>query len=80
MKRRGGGRGLISVKDCVDKDMKSLWTYVQESEEKVIIAVRKDEILVEGRKTKTVQCERQEKCRSKNLHGKYFKETDKGTF
>ena len=40
--RKDGGRGLISVEDCVNQAKMSLECYVQTSEEELLKAVRRD--------------------------------------
>ena len=42
--RKGGGRGLISIEDCVDLAIKGLEVYVHESEERLIQATRGDKM------------------------------------
>ena len=68
MPRKEGGRGLISVEDCVNQAKISLECYVQTSEEELLKAVRRDgdediEIAASfkaRRRTKNIQ-ERKEK-------------------
>ena len=42
--RKEGGRGLISIEDCVELAIRSLKVYVQGSEERLIQAGRRDKI------------------------------------
>ena len=42
--RRKGGRGLISIEDCVELGIKGLEVYVHGSEERLIQASRGDKI------------------------------------
>lgn len=73
MKGRCGGGSLINVKDCVDIETNSLWAYSQDNEEKLLIPVKKEEILMEGRKTETVLCKGQEKYEINDVHGRYLR-------
>ena len=41
---RKGGRGLISIEDCVELAIRGLEVYVHESEERLIQAARRDKI------------------------------------
>ena len=42
--RKEGGRGLISIEDCVELAIRSLEMYVHGSEERLIQAARRDKI------------------------------------
>ena len=42
--RKEGGRSLISVEDCVNQAGILLETYVQSSDEKILIAVRRKRV------------------------------------
>ena len=76
MKRADGGRGLSSVQDCVDIETNSLHQYIQGSTEKLIIAVREQDILNEGREKEAVLGGREEKYREKALHGQFIQNTE----
>ena len=43
--RKEGGRGLISIEDCVELAIRGLEVYVHESEERLIQAARGDKIV-----------------------------------
>ena len=42
--RKEGGRGLISIEDCVELAIRGLEVYVHGSEERLIQAARRDKI------------------------------------
>ena len=75
--RKEGGRGLISIKDCVVLAIRGLEVYVHGSEERLVQAARGDKIdgleaasvLRDQRKT------RLEDWEEKVLHGQYLKQT-----
>ena len=73
VKRSKSGRGLISVEDCVNIEIK---TYIAESDEYLLVAVKNEQLLGEGKERATIQLERQERYRNKSLHGSSFKATD----
>ena len=76
--RKEGGRGLISIEDCVELAMTGLEVYVDGSEERLIQAARGDKIdalevasaLKRPRKEK-----RLEDWEKKVLHGQYLRQT-----
>ena len=78
--RKEGGRGLISIEDCVELAIRRLEMYVHGSEEILIQAVRGDKIdgleavsvLKRSKKEK-----RLEDWEEKVLHGKYLRQTKK---
>ena len=76
IKRANGGRGLISVEDCVRQEEGSLVCYAKRSKEWMLKAVAST---MESREDgpvykKRVQVERQKRLGEKNLHGKVLKE------
>ena len=76
--RKEGGRGLISIEDCVELAKRGLEVYVHGSEERLIQAARRDKIdgledanvLKRSRKKK-----RLEGWEEKFLHGQYLRQT-----
>ena len=46
-KRSEGGRGMISIEECVNAGTNSLNRYREGCQEKMLIAVRKEEVLKE---------------------------------
>ena len=76
VKRSKGNRGLISVEDCVNIEVNSLRKHVAESDEYLLVAVKNEKLLGEGKEKATIQLERQERYRNKSLHGRFFKATD----
>ena len=70
--RKEGGRGLISIEDCVELAIRGLEVYVHESEERLIQAARGDK--VDGLEAASVlkrskKDKRLEDCEEKVLHG-----------
>ena len=75
MPRKEGGRGLISIEDCVELAIRGLEVYVHESEERLIQAARGEKI--DGLKTASVlkrskKEKRLEDWEENVLHGRYF--------
>ena len=76
--RKEGGRGLISIEDCVELAIRGLEVYVHESEERLIQAARGDRI--DGLEAASV-LERSKKEKrledwvEKVLPGQYFRQT-----
>ena len=78
MKRQVGGRGLISVEECVKAEVLGLNEYVAGSEEWMLKVV--ESRLGAGAEPKfefkkRMAEERKDRLTGKNLHGKFFKET-----
>ena len=74
--RKEGGRGLISIKDCVELAIRGLEVYVRGSEERLIQAARGDKI--DGLETASVlkrskKEKRLEDLENKVLHGQYLR-------
>ena len=76
--RKEGGRGLISIEDCVELAIRGLEVYVHGSEERLIQAARGDKIdgleaasvLKRSKKEKKL-----EDWEEKVLHGQYLRQT-----
>ena len=75
-KRNEGGKGLISIEDCVRCEEANLSQYVKNSEEWLLKEVGEMELVssVETAEDykKRVDRERKESLKSKPLHGKFF--------
>ena len=71
MKRNDGGRGLISVTDCVKEEELGLFEYVKASDEWMMKVVAKELTVGETKKEykKRVEKERKESFSDKRLHG-----------
>jgi hypothetical protein len=78
MKRKVGGRGLISVEDCVRVEEAGLREYVMGSDEWMLKVVANG--MVPGELKEDYQQrlakERADATRAKTIHGKFFNETD----
>ena len=79
LKRKDGGRGLISVTDCVRMEEENLVKYVAMSEEWMLMKVKEHKVVVgevpeDGSPTykKRMEAERWEKLRDKPLHGRFI--------
>ena len=75
---RKGGRGLISIEDCVELAIRGLEVYVHGSEERLIQAARGDKI--DGLEAASVSKgskkeKRLEDWEEKVLHGQYLRQT-----
>ena len=75
-KRREGGRGLISVQNCVEVESGSLFAYASSSRENLLKAVIDEGILKRADEKitmKYVQQERQASNHQKPMHGQFAK-------
>lgn len=81
MKRKRGGRGLISVEECVNSEKRNLKEYVANSKEELLKHVAKvrgvEKEKVEGKEEfkNRVQKEREEAIAQMPLHGQFERET-----
>ena len=76
--RKEGGRGLMSIKDCVDLAIRGLEVYVHGCEERLIQAARGDKIdgLEAASVLKRSKTEKRlEDWEEKVLHSQYFRQT-----
>ena len=76
--RKEGGRGLVSIEDCVELAIRGLEVYVHGSEERLIQAVRGDKI--DGLETASLlKRSKKEKgledWEEKVLHAQYLRQT-----
>ncbi|XP_037776983.1 uncharacterized protein LOC119573955 [Penaeus monodon] len=76
--RKEGGRGLISIEECVNKESKSLHGYLRETTEWMLQAALK-EVLDEEENLQDYQKRRQEEkirnWKEKDLHGEFVRQT-----
>ena len=79
LKRKEGGRGLISVSDCVACEKRNLSEYVGSSSEWMLKVVKEDGLTSETESKKEyeerVYQERKENMVTKSVHGKFFRDT-----
>ena len=77
--RKEGGRGLISIEECVNKESKSLHGYLRETTEWMLQAALKEKLLNEQENLQDYQNRRhEEKIRNwkeKDLHGEFVRQT-----
>ena len=77
--RKEGGRGLISIEDCVELAIRGLDVYVHESEERLIQAARGDKIDGLGAASVLKRSKKKKKLEDweeKALHGQYLRQTN----
>ena len=77
-----GGRGLLSVVDCVETEEQNLSLYLDQSEEKLLRLSKSERILSQyegpiSTAKKQKKEERQKQWKEKQLHGKFTRETEK---
>ena len=48
MKRKEGGRGLISVEDCITTERRGLYDYLKESKEDMLSGALKENVIEDG--------------------------------
>ena len=77
LKRKKGGRGLISVEECVMLEKKSLGFYINGKEELLLQEVVKEDIMSENENPiivkERLRRAREERYYSKPLHSAFFK-------
>ena len=82
IKRRYGGRGLISVEECCTTELRSIDFYLVNSEEellKVVVRLEKlEKDKIEGKKDyiNKIEQEKMVQLRSLKLHGQFGRDTD----
>ena len=82
IKRRYGGRGLISVEECCAAELRSIDFYLANSEEELLKVVARLEKLgkdkIESKKdyNKRIEQEKTDQLRSMKLHGQFERDTD----
>ena len=80
LKRNEGGRGLLSVEECVLAETKGLSEYIGRNEEPMLIQVREENIFNEEETKeeyqKRLHQERVKGFKEKSLHGKFRKSTE----
>ena len=69
MKRKEGGRGLISVEDCITIERRGLYAYLKERKEDMLSGALKENVIAEG-ETKEELTKRKKDERKKTLHMK----------
>ena len=78
MKRKGGGRGLISVEDCVRMEERGLWEYVGKSEEWMLKEVSAMGLLKDGLGKvdfgRKLEADREKAFAEKVLHGRFYEQ------
>ena len=67
VKRSEGGRGVISVEDCILIERNSLYKYANESDEPMLKAVMK-EVIDQGETKQEIKQERLDIFDNKDLH------------
>ena len=76
VKRSEGGRGMISVEDCVLIEKNSLHKYTIESDEPMLKAVVKEEVIEQGKTKQEINQVRIDNFDSKDMHSVFFKKTE----
>ena len=79
MKRSIGGRGLISVEDCIEIESNSLQQYLCDSQEPLLEAAHTENVVRtkdEVRSKSDIEKEHSQQHREKSLHGQFQKATD----
>ena len=78
IKRKEGGRGLMSVEECVRAEEAALEEYVLSSEEWMlkVVAEGKEQGELQGDYKKRMDRDRKERLKGMPLHGKFFREVE----
>ena len=79
MKRKEGGRGLISVEDCITAERRGLYDYLKESKEDMLSGALKENVIEEGESkeefTKRKRGERKKTWHTGKLQGQFVEGT-----
>ena len=70
-KRADGGRGSISVEDCVEIEVNCLLRYVERRNEPFLKAVKEENLVSSGTPKEVIKAKRMEAYKEKSLHGQY---------
>ena len=82
MKRKVGGRGLISIRECIDAEVRNLHEYISNSEEELLVftsaslGLDPNEIETKKEFKERVARERKEELESMKLHGQFGNSTN----
>ena len=80
LKRKEGGRGMISVEECVEAESKGLFDYLEQSHEDLLVFARNEEVLKEDESKiaykNRVREENHNKWKTKPLHGQYMRDIE----
>ena len=74
--RNNGGRGMISVEDCVDMETESLKRYVEKSNKRLLKAIEGEGILGDGGTKKEILEKRRKNFMEKRLHSQFMGKID----
>ena len=76
--RKDGGRGLISIEECVENAVLGVRGYVEKSKEKLLSAANdwhEESEETAGDLKKRRAAERQERWKEKQMHGQFIRQT-----
>ena len=79
VRRSKGGRGMISMEECVNVEVNNLSKYIQDSQERMLKAVDKEKIIKEkdpGKDKVSYSEEHAQRYREKPLHGQFVRGTE----
>ena len=77
--RAQGGRGLVSVKDCIELERSNLFDYAASNNERLLKAATEELQLrtnIVGKNKEERENERQAAWKEKALHGQFLRETE----
>ena len=75
--RAQGGRGLVSVKDCIELERSNLFDYAASNNERLLKAATEELQLrtnIDGKNKEERENERQAAWKEKTLHGQFLRE------
>ena len=67
---------MISVEDCVEMEINSMYQYILRSNEKLLRIVKEEEIVKEGTTKKDIAKNRENSYKEKALHGQFVRNTE----
>ena len=76
IKRTEGGRGLISVEDCVLIEKNCLYEYIRNCQEPMLMEIHREGAVDIGAKKNSIKDKRKNNLKEKKLHNAFFSSTE----
>ena len=76
IKRTEGGRGLISVEDCVLIEKNCLYEYICNNQEPMLMEIQREGIVDIGAEKNSIKDKRKNNFKEKQLHNAFFSSTE----
>ena len=76
IKRTEGGRGLISVEDCVLIEKNCLYEYIRNSQGPMLMEIQREGVVDIGAEKNSIKDKRKSNLKEKKLHNAFFSSTE----